>query len=101
MRVFKPTSQKAINKMDENTTKNAQDNQAHQSCQSRLKANSILEIKSWKKKNAGMEINNNEKGNNQTTNRQRISKGTKGEDKIIERAYIRDGGKIRDIREKT
>ena len=44
-----------------------------------------------------METDDNERGGARATNRQGISRGTKGRDEIIKRAGTRDGGKIGDV----
>lgn len=72
----------------------------YQNYRGRFKEDSILEISGRKKKNTGIEIDNNKRGSVRATNCQKISRNIKDRKEIIKKAGIRDGDKIGDIRKR-
>ena len=77
------------------------DDQGHQDCQGRLKADSLPRVPGQKKQNAGMEISDYKRGCPRVISCKRSGEGTEDRNRIFKKAGTKDRDKIGDIRERT
>lgn len=93
MGILNPTSGNATKRL-----RMRQETRATKAAEAALKQIASQEFQAEKRKNAGMETDENERGGALATNHQEISRDTNGGDEIIKRVGTRDRGKIRDVR---